>query len=75
MTQTQEDVAKIEAYRKTLGKYPKPSVTADIVAVRPTYSELGEGQWPFEGSGRCRAGSSARRKLWTRGRGENFVRR
>ena len=45
MTQTQEDVAKIEAYRKTLGKYPKPSVTADIVAVRPAYSELGEGQW------------------------------
>ena len=43
--QTQEDVAKIEAYRKTLGKYPKPSVTADIVAVRPAYSELGEGQW------------------------------
>ena len=45
MTQTQEDVPKIEAYRKTLGKYPKPSVTADIVAVRPAYSELGEGQW------------------------------
>ena len=40
MTQTQEDVAKIEAYRKTLGKYPKPSVTADIVAVRPAYSVL-----------------------------------
>ena len=45
MTQTQEDIAKIAAYRKTLGKYPKPSVTADIVAVRPAYSELGEGQW------------------------------
>ena len=45
MTQTHEDVAKIDAYRKALGKYPKPSVTADIVAVRPAYSELGEGQW------------------------------
>ena len=39
------DKVKIEEYRKTLGKYPKPSVTADIVAVRPAYSELGEGQW------------------------------
>ena len=45
MTQTQDDVAKIEAYRKSLGKYPKPSVTADIAAVYPAYSELGEGQW------------------------------
>ena len=45
MTQRQEDAAKIEAYRKTLGKYPKPSVTADIIAVRPAYSELEESQW------------------------------
>jgi hypothetical protein len=45
MKQTQDDLVKIEAYRKTLGKYPKPSITADIVAVRPAYSELGEGQW------------------------------
>ena len=43
---TPEDEAKIAEYRKnTLGKYPKPSVTADIVAVRPAYSELGEAQW------------------------------
>ena len=42
---TPEDEAKIAEYRKTLGKYPKPSVTADIVAVRPTYSELKAGQW------------------------------
>ena len=46
--QTQGDMAKIEAYRKTLGKYPKPSVTADIVAVRPACSELDEGQWLLE---------------------------
>ena len=43
--QTADDKRKIEAYRKTLGKYPKPSLTADIVAVRPAYGELGEGQW------------------------------
>lgn len=40
--QTADDKRKIEAYRKTLGKYPKPSLTADIVAVRPAYGELGE---------------------------------
>jgi ADP-ribose pyrophosphatase YjhB (NUDIX family) len=45
MTQTQEDLEKIEAYRKRLGKYPKPSITADVIAVRPSYSEHGEGQW------------------------------
>ena len=45
MSQSPDDKKKIEEYRKTLGKYPKPSVTADIVAVRPAYSELGEGQW------------------------------
>ncbi|MGN0833081.1 MAG: NUDIX domain-containing protein [Kiritimatiellia bacterium] len=45
IAQTPDDKVKIEEYRKTLGKYPKPSVTADIVAVRPAYSELGEGQW------------------------------
>ena len=45
MSQSPDDKKKVEEYRKTLGKYPKPSVTADIVAVRPAYSELGEGQW------------------------------
>ena len=39
-----DDAAKVAEYRKTLGRYPKPSVTADIIAVRPAYSELGEGQ-------------------------------
>ena len=47
--QTADDKRKIEAYRKTLGKYPKPSLTADIVAVRPAYGELllevCEGEW------------------------------
>ena len=42
---TSEDAAKVAAYRRQLGKYPKPSVTADIIAVRPAYGELGEGQW------------------------------
>ena len=42
---TPDDVAKIDEYRKTLGMYPKPSVAADIVAVRPAYSELDERQW------------------------------
>ena len=45
MKQTAEDMKKIAEYRKTLGKYPKPSVTADIIAVRPAYSELEESQW------------------------------
>ena len=45
MSQSPDDKKKVEEYRKTLGKYPKPSVTADIVALRPAYSELGEGQW------------------------------
>lgn len=40
-----EDIAKVEAYQATLGKYPKPSVTADIIAVRPGYGELDESQW------------------------------
>ena len=39
------DAAKVAEYRKTLGKYPKPSITADIVAVRPAYSERGEHHW------------------------------
>ena len=30
-----DDAAKVAEYRKTLGNYPKPSVTADIIAVRP----------------------------------------
>ena len=42
---TNSDKALIDAYRKTLGKYPKPSVTADIIAVRPAYSELKSDQW------------------------------
>ena len=40
-----DDAAKIAEYRKTLGKYAKPSVTADIIAVRPTYSERSEHHW------------------------------
>ena len=42
---TADDMEKVEEYQKTLGKYAKPSVTADIVAMRPAYSELGEHQW------------------------------
>ena len=42
---SQEDRSKVEAYQKSLGKYPKPSVTADIVAVRPAYSALKESEW------------------------------
>ncbi len=42
---TKDDEQKIAAYRKTLSKYPKPSVTADIVAVRPAYGTLDENQW------------------------------
>lgn len=45
MSLSQEDRAKVEAYQKSLGKYPKPSVTADIVAVRPAYSALKESEW------------------------------
>lgn len=45
MKVTDEDRSRIEAYRASLGKYPKPSVTADIIAVRPGYGELGESQW------------------------------
>lgn len=44
-TLTKEDKRKIAEYRKTLGKYARPSVTADIIAVRPAYGELNEGQW------------------------------
>lgn len=42
---TEEDKVKIAAYRERLGKYPKPSVTADIVAVRPALGELRGDQW------------------------------
>lgn len=45
MSLSQEDRIKVEAYQKTLGKYPKPSVTADIVAVRPAYSTLKGKTW------------------------------
>jgi len=40
-----EDKVKVGEYQKTLGKYPKPSVTADIIAVRPAYSELKDDEW------------------------------
>ena len=39
------DRQRIHNYRQTLDQYPRPSVTADIVAVRPSYSELTENQW------------------------------
>lgn len=42
---TKEDKNKIAAYRKTLDGYPRPSVTADIVAVRPALAELRDDQW------------------------------
>lgn len=42
---SKDDQAKVEAYRASLGKYPKPSVTADIIAIRPAYGELSESQW------------------------------
>ena len=42
---TEDDVLKIAEYRKSLGKYPKPSVTADIVAVRPAYGERPDSTW------------------------------
>ena len=45
MKPTAEDMKKIAAYRATLGKYEKPSVTADIVAVRPAFGELRDDQW------------------------------
>lgn len=44
-TLTNGDKAKVEQYRATLDKYAKPSVTADIIAVRPAYGELAESQW------------------------------
>ena len=45
MKPTAEDMKKIAAYRAILGKYEKPSVTADIVAVRPAFGELRDDQW------------------------------
>lgn len=42
---SKDDKIKIAEYRKTLGQYEKPSVTADIVAVRPAFGELREDQW------------------------------
>ena len=45
MNLTAEDKRKIEAYRKTLGKYEKPSVTADIIALRPSFGRLRGDQW------------------------------
>ena len=45
MKLTAEDKRKIEAYRKTLDQYEKPSVTADIVALRPSFGKLRDDQW------------------------------
>ena len=45
MKPTVDDMKKIVAYRAALGKYEKPSVTADIVAVRPAFGVLREDQW------------------------------
>lgn len=42
---TKEDEKRVEEYRKTLGKYEKPSVTADIIAVRPAYGEKPDSTW------------------------------
>lgn len=42
---TDADRAKIKKYQEELAKYPKPSVTADIIAVRPAYGGLREDQW------------------------------
>lgn len=42
---TAEDEAKIADYRKTLDKYPRPSVTADVVAVRPAYGDRPDSSW------------------------------
>ncbi len=39
------DKERIALYRQSLDKYKKPSVTADVVAVRPSYSELNDTQW------------------------------
>ena len=36
---TKDDLKWAEEYRKTFGKYDRPSVTADIVALRPAYDE------------------------------------
>lgn len=41
-----DDVAKVAEYRRNeLGRHARPSVTADIVAVRPAYSELDGRHW------------------------------
>ncbi len=42
---TPEDLKKIEAYKKKLSDYMQPSVTADIIAVRPAFGELRSDQW------------------------------
>lgn len=42
---TEADKKKVEAYRQGLDKYPKPSCTADIVAVRPAYGERSDATW------------------------------
>lgn len=42
---SEEDRKRISEYRESLGKYEKPSVTADIVALRPAYNNPGEEKW------------------------------
>lgn len=40
-----EDRKRIEEYQSELGKYPKPSVTADIVALRPSFNHTDRSNW------------------------------
>ena len=42
---TEGDNAKVAEYRKTLDKYPRPSVTADIIAVRPVLYDHDADNW------------------------------
>ena len=41
----EEDRKRVAEYRKTLDKYPRPSVTADIIAVRPVLYDAADGNW------------------------------
>lgn len=42
---SETDRQKVIEYQKSLGKYPKPSVTADIVAIRPAYDDKPDSSW------------------------------
>lgn len=42
---TEEDKVKIEQYQKDFIRYPKPSVTADIIAVRPAFDRTDRDNW------------------------------